>query len=146
MNDLKKTVEVLWRDLVDSHFDEEDFIRGVKRDCGLDCADISESDFCAMLNTGSCPSMHEMGWCCNEALAYYLADHLGAAQFVRAIFVAQCGVRAVEVEVAHWDFLFDKIVMLLVQNMDKTDYQFRMGFLRNILCRKPEENSKAAGS
>ena len=72
MDNIRKTVESLWRDLVDSYFDEEDFIIGVMRDCGDDAPGISKTDFLEMLNTGSCAAMEDMGWCCNEVLAYLL--------------------------------------------------------------------------
>jgi len=142
MHGFRNAVESLWRDLVDSHFDEEHFISGVMRDCGHDATGVSKTDFQEMLNTGSCAAMQEVGWCCNEVLSYYLANHLGSAEFVRALFVALCAVRAIQAGFAHWDFIFDKILMLLVQNMDKTDYHFRMEFLINILC----ENSKGTRS
>jgi len=138
MDSIRKTIETLWRELVDSRFSEDDFICAVMLDCGHDAAGVSETDFRKMLNTGSCAVMQEMAWCCNEVLAYYLADALGSAQFVRAIFIALCGVRTIELGVGNWDFMFDKICMLLVQNMARTDYQFRMRFLKSILCQDSE--------
>lgn len=138
MGSLRKTVESLWLSLVGCRFDEEDFISNVMRDCGHDATGISKTDFLEMLNTGSCAAMQDMGWSCNEVLSYYLANHLGSAQFVRAMFIALCGVSAIQSGCANWDFMFDKIIMLLVQNMDKTDYSFRMEFLRSILCQNGE--------
>jgi len=136
MHGFRNTVESLWRDLVDSHFDEEHFISGVMRDCGHDATGVSKTNFQEMLNTGSCAAMHEMGWCCDEVLAGYLAsDHLSNAEFVRAVFIALCGVRAIEKGLAHWDFIFEKILRLLVANLHKVDYDFPMEFLRQILCR-----------
>lgn len=136
MDSIRGTVEPLWRELIDSPFDEEDFINGVMLDCGHDASGISRSDFLQMLNTGHCAALHEMGWCCDEVLAGYLAsDHLSNAEFVRAVFIALCGVRAIEKGLAHWDFIFEKILRLLVANLHKVDYDFPMEFLRQILCR-----------
>ena len=61
MDNFRKTVESLWHDLVDSRFDEEDFISSVMRDCGHDATGVSRTDFLEMLNTGSCAAMQDMG-------------------------------------------------------------------------------------
>ena len=65
---------------------------------------------------------------------FYIANDCGSAEFVRAVFLALCGVSAIQGGFANWDFIFDNICMLLVQNMDKTDYSYRMEFLKSFLC------------
>lgn len=136
MSGIGMMVETLWKDLVDSHFDADDFIKGVMRDLGHDASGVTASDFREMLDTGTCSAMQDMGWCCNEVLSFYLVEHLGSAQFVRALFIALCAVKAIEAGAATWDFIFDKLLMLLVQSIDKTDYRFRMELLKTILCNK----------
>jgi hypothetical protein len=134
-NYIRTTVESLWRDLVDSRFSDEAFINAVLVDCGHDATGISYSDFLDLLNGGSCVGMDDVGWCCNEVLAYYTSHHLGAAEYVRAIFLSLCAVNAIRDGIGNWDFVFDKICTLLVQNLDKADFRFRMDFLRSVLCR-----------
>ena len=131
---IRDTVESLWNELVTSRFEENDFVDTILIDCGHDASGISKSDFLELLNTGSCEPMEDMAWCCNEVLNFYLDDGLGNSEFVRAMFVASCAVVVVQKGFGHWDFMFDKICKLLVQNMDKVDYEFRMRFLRHILC------------
>ncbi len=138
---IRNIVESLWRELVDSRFSEEDFIDAVLLDCGHDATGVSKADFLELFNTGSCAVMEEVAWCCNEVLNHYFADDIGSAEFVRGIFIATCAVNIIEKGFGNWDFMFDKICMLLVQNMDKVDYQFRMNFLKRILC--PESEKRA---
>lgn len=94
---------------------------------------MTPTDFLSLLNTGTCESADELVWCANEVLAYYTSHPLGAAQFVRAVFIAMCAANVVKNGHGHWDFVFDKICILLVQNLDKVDFRFRMDFLTWVL-------------
>jgi hypothetical protein len=133
-NSRRHFIESLWRRLVDSRFNETDFINSVLMDCGHDASGLSQSDFADLLNDHSTERMREMAWTCNEVLAFYISHDLGSAEFVRAIFIALIGVETIKKGFGNWDFMFDKICMLLVQNQDKLDYRFRMDLLRDMLC------------
>lgn len=138
MQSPRDTVEPLWLQTLGTTFNAEEFVRDVMLDCGHDASGLSEADFLEMLNAGTCRNMEDMAWCSNEVLAFYAADPLDAASFVRAIFVALCAVFTIRAGVGRWDFVFDKVLLLLVANADKVDYDWRIGFLRQVLCGNAE--------
>ena len=131
--EIRKTIELFWQELVDFRFDEQRFVDDLIQDCGEDASGLSPSDFTEVLDGKESSCLEDIYWTFNEVLAYYLSDDLGSAAYVRALFVSLVLADAIGKGIGDWQFVFDKICILMVQNTDKGDAIFRMNFLSMVL-------------
>lgn len=129
----KTILEPLWRELLGTQFDIRRLAHGIVDDCGIDASGLTPEDLVRLYERNTHDKWEDVGWAFNEVLAYYSVSDLSDEEFVRALFVSLFLAQAIRLGHGHWSFSFDKMCKLIVRNISRGDFEFRMRFFRALL-------------
>jgi len=131
-----KIVQSLSQDLLDMAFDIKRQSALVLHDAGIDAGGLTAEDIEKAYKGTLTDRWDDVAFTCDEVLAKYNVIDLSNEDFVRAIFVSLILGEAIQRGHGHWSWAFDKTCELIVRNRDKGDYEFRMSFLAELVCRR----------
>lgn len=131
-----KIVQSLSKNLLGSPFDIKRQSVLVVHDAGVDAHKLTAEDVEKAYNGLLKDRWAEVAFTFDEVLAKYSVIDLSNEDFVRAIFVSLILTDAIRRGHGHWSWTFDKTCQMIVRNLDKGDYEFRMDFFAELVCRR----------